>query len=162
MLMRERLSKIGFSNVEREFECKTAKAVKFPRGIRNNNPFNIKDSAQHWQGELLDGFDPVYEEFQDVLSGLRAGFRVLRTYRDKHGLLSIEAIIKRFAPVSENDPVNYINYVAQRSLISANAVLQAYQYLQVADAMIVYEQGYNPFCTAIIVAAWFSVFDDAH
>ena len=52
------------------------------RGIRNNNPFNIKRSSSRWLGKVpfKDSSDQVFEQFTDIDYGLRAGFILLRNY----------------------------------------------------------------------------------
>lgn len=80
-------------------------------GIKNNNPFNIRfTSLNRWLG--LTGSNKGFCVFDHIDYGLRAGIITLRTYINKHGLTSVEKIIKRFAPVSENNTGVYISYVS--------------------------------------------------
>ena len=47
-----------------------------PRGLRNNNPLNIRHSADNFQGEIK-GDDKSFKTFSSMPYGYRAGF-VLR------------------------------------------------------------------------------------
>lgn len=83
------------------------------RGIRNNNPFNIKNSANTWLGKIpaSQKKDKTFEEFVNIEFGLRAGIKLLRKYIVDYGLVTPYEIINRFAPSSENNTVNYVKYV---------------------------------------------------
>lgn len=79
-------------------------------GISNNNPFNIRYSKiNHWIGQT--GENKGFCVFDSMDHGLRAGIITLKNYINKHGLTSVEQIIKRFAPASENPTSSYISYV---------------------------------------------------
>lgn len=82
------------------------------RGERNNNPLNIRwDVNTHWIGQIYH--DPQgYCTFKSVVYGIRAAFAILRTYKFKHHLTTIEEIISRWAPPSENNTEKYIDDVA--------------------------------------------------
>ena len=118
------------------------------RGLRNNNPLNIKegpDGGAEWEGEHELDLDPTFEEFITPVHGIRAGARILRTYAVKYGLDTIAGIIARWAPTSENDTQNYINFVAKKAGISANEKLNDDTYPAVISAMIDMENGSNPY-----------------
>lgn len=84
------------------------------RGIRNKNPFNIRKSMNNnWLGKI-DGSDRDFETFNSMVLGLRAGLKLLFTYIDR-GDNTIEKIIQRFAPPSENSTNAYIEYVQRDS-----------------------------------------------
>lgn len=79
-------------------------------GIKNNNPLNVRYSAlNRWQG--LVGNEKGFCKFVSLPFGLRAGIITLRTYINKHGLHTVEKIISRWAPTSENNTRSYISYV---------------------------------------------------
>lgn len=85
--------------------------MRVSRGIRNNNPFNIRyNKINKWQG-LIGHDDKGFCQFFNMEYGLRAGIIVLKNYIQKHGLHSVEEIIRRFAPSSENPTSNYISYI---------------------------------------------------
>lgn len=86
-----------------------------PRGIRNNNPGNIDRGRDRWQGMSADqSGDPRFIVFDGPEWGVRAIVRVLRSYRDKHKLRTVEGIISRWAPPHENPTDVYIKFVCDR------------------------------------------------
>lgn len=82
-----------------------------PRGIRNNNPGNIRLSGTRWKGQKLRQVDTAFVEFDTPLAGIRALMRLLLTYHLRHGLDSVESIINRYAPPEENATDHYIHSV---------------------------------------------------
>ena len=67
-----------------------------PRGIRNRNPGNIDRGRDRWQGMADDQSpDPRFVVFTEAEWGIRAIVRVLRSYRDRHGLETVRAIVSR-------------------------------------------------------------------
>lgn len=82
------------------------------RGIKNNNPANIRLSSSHWLG-AIKGNDKEFVVFKDMLHGVRALIKLIRTYSYHYGLNSIKTIIYRFAPPSENHTSTYISFVVQ-------------------------------------------------
>jgi hypothetical protein len=88
-------------------------SIFLPRGIRNNNPGNIRIGSSKWDGQRVMQSDPDYVEFEDPVFGLRALMRVLLVYRAKYGLDTVESLINRFAPPKENATDNYIYCVAK-------------------------------------------------
>ncbi|MGE0717607.1 MAG: structural protein [Alphaproteobacteria bacterium] len=86
-----------------------------PRGIRNNNPGNIDRTGTQWQGMAADqSGDRRFIVFETPEWGIRAIVRVLRSYRDKHGLKTVRGIISRWAPPAENPTHLYIAFVTDR------------------------------------------------
>lgn len=85
-----------------------------PRGIRNNNPGNIRLSVSKWKGQRNFQFDPAFVEFVTPVMGLRALMRLMLTYHFKYGLDSVTALINRYAPPHENATDSYIHQVARR------------------------------------------------
>lgn len=85
--------------------------IKNPRGLRNNNPGNIRH-GNDWKGEKQGG-DSAFETFTSVEYGIRAIFKLIDTYIKKHNLETIQGIITRFAPPHENATANYINGVVR-------------------------------------------------
>lgn len=81
--------------------------------MRNNNPLNIRRTADLWQGLAEKQTDPEFFQFKSVAWGYRAAFVVLRTYRHRYGADTIESIVKRWAPPGDdNDTEFYIRKVA--------------------------------------------------
>lgn len=123
-----------------------------PRGIRNNNPLNIEyNAANQWQGQV--GTDGRFAIFENAFFGIRAGARLLKTYRDKYGLNTVAGIINKFAPDVENDTNSYIKSVAQRAKVLEFAPLSDAEYIAVITAMIYHENGQQPYSQTEIIQA---------
>ena len=84
------------------------------RGLRNNNPLNIRRVAgTKWKGQAAEQRDKSFVQFESIEYGLRAAFCLLETYRRKYKAVCIEDIINRWAPPSENDTRKYIETVCR-------------------------------------------------
>ena len=118
-----------------------------PRGIRNNNPLNIRRSADKWQGLKTQQEDREFFQFSEMKWGWRAAFRLLcHTYYGKYKLRTIRAIITRWAPPKENDTQYYIRSVAERTGIGADRELgdpqtHPAQWMMIGIAMAIVECG---------------------
>ena len=125
--------------------------VKLPRGIRNNNPLNIRLSKDRWQGQRPPSTSPEGEKafcvFESMAYGWRAAFKLLcHTYYGKYKLKTIRALITRWAPPKENNTEAYIRRVTDRIGIGADTVLgspqeQPAQWMMIAMAMAIVECG---------------------
>lgn len=82
------------------------------RGIRNNNPGNIRHSTTAWQGQSKTQDDPAFVTFTSAQFGVRALAKTLLTYFNAYGLRTVTAIISRWAPPNENNTAAYIAAVA--------------------------------------------------
>ncbi len=91
------------------------------RGLRNNNPGNIRLGGGTWRGEVTPPADPAFRRFASPAWGYRAMFKLLDTYRRVHGLRTLRTMIGRYAPPSENDTGRYVDFVAARAGIGADA-----------------------------------------
>ncbi len=93
-----------------------------PKNVRNNNPLNMKESAD-WKGERKLDLDKTFEEFESPEYGFRAGYINLLQYLER-GLNTVESIISTWAPSPQrdgddhNDTDEYIEYVADKMAIS--------------------------------------------
>ncbi len=85
-----------------------------PRGIRNNNPGNIRLTAAKWRGQRAAQADAEFAEFESPLLGLRALMILLLTYHRRYGLDTVESIINRYAPPHENATDHYAESVAKQ------------------------------------------------
>ncbi|GLX80891.1 virion protein [Thalassotalea eurytherma] len=115
---------------------------KQTRGIRNNNPLNIR-KGENWLG--LVGDDGAFAQFETPEHGIRAGARILRTYRNKYGLNSVHAIINRFAPPSENNTTSYIDHAAAFVGVGRYEPLLESDYPRLIEVMIKHENGVQPY-----------------
>jgi len=126
-----------------------------PRGIRNNNPGNIRRSADPWQGLAKDQNDDAFFQFSEAKWGIRALARVLISYQDKHGLRTVRAIISRWAPPVENKTSSYIDHVARRLGVGADDPLDVHDYRVLrglVEAIVAHENGLQPYTDAQIDA----------
>lgn len=89
---------------------------QLPRGIRNNNPLNIR-IGNVWLGEVKHPTDKSFEQFISMEYGIRAGFVILRRYIRRYGIDTIAEIVSRWAPSSENNTRAYIAAVANLTLL---------------------------------------------
>ena len=110
-----------------------------PRGIRNNNPLNIRSSKDQWKGlravqadaslasgrlssrsaeskqaSLCTHYDAEFCQFETMEYGWRAAFVLLtRTYYHTYRLYTIRAIVSKWAPPNENNTKAYIANVSR-------------------------------------------------
>ena len=87
--------------------------MSLPRGLRNNNPGNIRVTKDKWQGLRDKQEDKSFFQFTEIKWGYRALIRTLQIYRKRHGCQTIADFIKRWAPESENNTAGYINRVCK-------------------------------------------------
>ncbi|MBO9490739.1 structural protein [Endozoicomonas sp. G2_1] len=130
-----------------------------PRGIRNNNPLNIRENHRvdyDWEGEHPLDLDSEFEEFVSPQKGIRAAARILRNYRVNRGLDTVSGIISRWAPPKnekgefENHTESYIKSVAQKINIDPHQVLSERDYPSLIKAMIYHENGQQPYSSDTI------------
>lgn len=96
-----------------------------PRGLRNNNPGNIRNSdATDWKGEVnpSEKKDHTFEEFETMAHGYRALIKLLQNYRKKYRCLTIADFIHRWAPRTENDTMAYILTVCRELEVPSSYV----------------------------------------
>lgn len=89
-----------------------------PRGLRNNNPGNIRQSSVRYSGEVQPSIDAAFKQFECIEYGYRAMFVLIYTYQRKYGLNTIADIIARYAPATENHTKKYIDAVSDWSGVS--------------------------------------------
>lgn len=113
------------------------------RGLRNNNPGNIRRSGVRYQGEV-ESADTDFKRFATPAWGYRAVFMLLHTYAIRHRLNTIRTMIYRYAPPSENQTDKYVEFVASRSGIGADErldTLSRTQMIPVVSALSRMENG---------------------
>lgn len=94
------------------------KKVEIPRGLRNNNPLNIRKSLDIFQGEKIPSADKNFKQFQTTAYGYRAAFKIVMNYYRIYSLKTIRQIIGRWAPENENNTESYISLVSSYSGVS--------------------------------------------
>jgi len=115
-----------------------------PRGLRNNNPLNIRHSTDNFQGEIK-GTDSAFKTFISMPYGYRAAFVTLATYHSK-GCNTIEKIVTRWASPNENNTAGYIANVEKWSGVPRHKVLSLADggdYIMIVAAMSFIENGRN-------------------
>lgn len=100
--------------------------VSAVRGIRNNNPGNIRKSSETWRGLAEDQTDPDFFRFTSMAYGVRAMVRILQNYSMKYGLDTPAGIIARWAPPTENDTKAYSVAVAQSLDVATTTRIDVY------------------------------------
>lgn len=93
------------------------------RGLRNNNPGNIRRSKVCYKGEVRPSRDPDFKEFSTMAYGYRAVFVLLDTYRSRYGLTTIRQMLNRYAPPTENFTEGYVRFVADYSGVMPDEVI---------------------------------------
>lgn len=121
-----------------------------PRGIRNNNPFNLRPLPQGrmWSGQSgVD--DGNYCTFVDAPAGLRAGFKNLMNQQKLHQLVTVRQIITKYAPSTENNTAAYIAAVSNEIGVDPDDVLDLVnstnQLRAFGRAVIFHENGVQPY-----------------
>ena len=90
-----------------------------PRGLRNNNPGNIRRNSDVFQGEKTS-YDREFKQFKSIAYGYRAIFKILSNYYRNYKLDTIRKMIGRWAPENENDTEAYIKAVSDYAGIPAD------------------------------------------
>lgn len=97
---------------------------KEPRGLRNNNPLNIRYVEKNrWQGRVAakNKKDNDFEEFVALYWGFRAAFILIFNYMNKYGKTTIDDIISTWAPAQDGNATGwYIEEVAERIAIPSD------------------------------------------
>lgn len=118
-------------------------SIRIPRGIRNNNPLNIR-IGNTWLGEIPNPTESEFEQFVNVVYGLRAAFCILRRYIRRYHSNTIRKIVSRWAPRVENDTDHYCSFVAQRCNVNPDAVIDYFDeelMVKIVRAMAKFECG---------------------
>ena len=122
---------------------------KQPRGLRNNNPLNIRRTGKdQWKGLSKTQNDRSFCQFESMEWGWRAAFYLLtRTYYHTHRLYTIRGIISRWAPPQDhNNTEAYIRNVSRRTGIGPDEPIgipsmQPARWMMLGAAMAIQENG---------------------
>ena len=149
------LALVGVFTVTNRDQIQTVVARVTSRGIRNNNPGNIRLTDTQWRGEVAVSLknDTEFEEFISPLFGVRAMARILKTGA-RAGRDTVREIITRWAPPSENDTAAYIKSVSRRAGLAPDEPINFDEKLpDLLDAIIVHENGINPYADQLLFEA---------
>ena len=117
-----------------------------PRGLRNNNPGNLRIGKEAFLGEIKPSQDSAFRQFKSMAYGYRALFVNLAGYLGR-GLNTIDKIINTWAPATENHTSSYISAVCRNTGIDRNKVLtdsSGDEYIKIAAAISYVENGTKP------------------
>ena len=134
--------------------------MALPRGIRNNNPLNIRRSKDQWKGLSEQQNDRSFCQFKSLEWGWRAAFYLLtRTYYHKYRLYTIRGIISRWAPSCENDTSAYVQNVARLTGIDPDKPLgipseSPSVWMMVGVAMAIQENGTSSIDYFAMLRGW--------
>lgn len=73
------------------------------RGVRNNNPGNVRKNGQRWKGMRETQTDAEFLQFKEMKWGIRALIVNLRTYVTRRGCTTVSKIINRWAPRKDHN-----------------------------------------------------------
>ncbi|EAA6373988.1 structural protein [Salmonella enterica subsp. enterica serovar Thompson] len=128
-----------------------------PRGIRNNNPGNIR-WGDDWKG-LVPKSQRTDKDFCQFITpeyGIRAMIVILRNYQRKHGMNTITGIINRWAPTNENNTQAYIDSVAKSTGVTPDQFVHTDDsrfMMKLLQAIIQHENGVQPYGFDVFVRA---------
>ena len=131
-----------------------------PRGIRNNNPLNIRRGKDQWKGLRAQQTDVSFCQFGSLEYGWRAAFYLLtRTYYHKYRLYTIRMIINKWAPPNENQTSKYIENVCRLTGIGPDDPIgipsdQPERWMMVGRAMAIQECGMEGLDDFAMLRGW--------
>ena len=131
-----------------------------PRGIRNNNPLNIRKSKDKWKGLRAQQQDAAFCQFENMEWGWRAAFWLLtRTYYHTYRLFTIRTIVQKWAPPHENNTASYIANVSKLTGIGADEPIgipsdQPARWMMLGAAMAIQENGANSIDYFAMLRGW--------
>ena len=141
--------------------------MSLPRGIRNNNPLNIRRSKDQWKGLADAQTDRAFCQFKSLEYGWRAAFYLLtRTYYHKYRLYTIRTIIRRWAPPGENNTEAYIANVSRLTGIDPDEPIgipleKPSRWMMVGVAMAIQENGTDSLDYFAMLRGWEMCRNDA-
>lgn len=110
--------------------------------IDNNNPLNIRETGDDWDGLGNPRSKKGFFNFSAPKWGFRAAAKIiLITYPTRYGIETLGNIISRWAPPSENATSDYISYVVKRTGLSAADRVDKTNIVDVLAAMARLESG---------------------
>lgn len=117
-------------------------------GQRNNNYGNLR-TTDAFLGKT--GSSKSYDTYETPEMGMRALARVLDTYSSKHGINTIDQLINRYAPASDNtggSHENYKKFLSQNLGIGVNDPIDVKgRRVDIMDAIIRFENKNRPLAT---------------
>lgn len=112
----------GLSNMSDADLMAAISRQKLPRGIRNNNPGNIEDGPFARSQPGYKGSDGRFAIYDTPEAGTAAKTALLGSYGRK-GINTVEGVVNRWAPPTENDSGSYAQFVSQKLGVDPRAPL---------------------------------------
>ena len=134
--------------------------MSLPRGIRNNNPLNIRRSKDKWKGLRAVQADAQFCQFESLEYGWRAAFYLLtRTYYHKYRLYTIRSIISKWAPPCENNSKAYVENVSRLTGIDPDEPIgipseRPARWIALGMAMAIQENGFESLDYFAMLRGW--------
>lgn len=119
---------------------------KLPRGLRLNNPGNLRISGDVWVGEVTTT-DKSFKQFRSIKYGYRAMIKLLQNYSRLFGCRTLRQMINRYAPPSENHTDNYLKVISSRTGVLPDATVAINnqdEMCRIVAAMSFVENGVEP------------------
>lgn len=129
--------------------------MRQPRGLRNNNPLNIRKSRKTtWVGQSEKQEDRDFVQFCSMAYGYRAAFKVLQNYRVLYDCMTLRQYIQRWAPPIENNTDAYVSSVARTAGVNPDALLPSPRkgravWVKIVAGMHLVENGMMPVVSRI-------------
>jgi hypothetical protein len=121
------------------------------RGLRNNNPGNIKDDGTAWEGLDTPRNDGVFLRFVSPEYGIRAMGKILTNYVAVDGVApTVNGLVRRWSATDQDAYVNKVSGdlgVDQDASLDLSSVLPA-----LIASMIGMEDAVNPYSADVITA----------
>lgn len=122
---------------------------QLPRGIRNNNPLNVRKSNNNWVGKVEPSKDKAFEQFLTMEHGIRAAMKNIATIvarRKRNGEETrISDLIHIWAPNSDgNNESAYLAVILKKAKFSCDEQIDLKQRNQITRlcwAMAIVECG---------------------
>lgn len=132
-----------------------------PRGIRNNNPLNIRrNPANNWIGKIQNPTDKTFEQFTSIEYGIRAAYVLIRNYI-RLGRNTPQLIIEKWAPPTENNTNAYVTHACMTAGLKPDEILTSRkrnEIISLVHAMSIVENGKDiglqPFTFAANLIVW--------
>ncbi|AUR98313.1 hypothetical protein NVP1249A_19 [Vibrio phage 1.249.A._10N.261.55.B9] len=123
------------------------------RGLRNNNPGNIRRTSDKWQGLSQEQTDPAFFQFTEAKYGIRAMAKLLKNYQTRYGLKTVEEIINRWAPPIENNTGSYVRHVSNVVGVGPTDPIDLNNteiLTKLVEGVIKHENGINPYSKSTV------------
>lgn len=121
----------------------TKSSSSLPRGIRNNNPGNIRHGDK-WLGLAPTQTDKSFAQFISPEYGIRAMAKILMSYQ-RRGVVTLGDIISTWAPPVENDTEAYIKHAEKALRMNRSRVILNHNFPELIAFIIKHENGQQPY-----------------